>query len=246
MAKAAAVQTKAAPEPVVPSVPADPYGTDRIAVALAAAQAEMKSAAFNKKNPHFKNQYADLAAIREASIPVLTKHGLSISQMPHCDVELLQVGYFVIRTTILHTSGQSLEGDYPVAVGPAQKQGSDVTYAKRYSWSSAIGMVADEDDDGEVSRNTQAPPPRNNGQSNGKSEPKQQEKADGQLTAEASQMMADRMIDDIGKKTSEADIDVYGGENVGTFKRLSEADRNRVTQASATMRKHLRGDQPTA
>lgn len=47
-----------------------------ISAALAAAQAEMKNPSFDSTNPHFRNKFASLAAIRNAVVPVFAKHGL--------------------------------------------------------------------------------------------------------------------------------------------------------------------------
>ena len=44
---------------------------ENLYAALLAAQGEMPNAIINKTNPHFKNKYADLEAVREAAIPVL-------------------------------------------------------------------------------------------------------------------------------------------------------------------------------
>ena len=49
---------------------------NELAAALAAAQGEMQNAAMSAENPHFKSRYADLAAIRNATIPALSKNGL--------------------------------------------------------------------------------------------------------------------------------------------------------------------------
>ena len=52
----------------------------KLAEALAAAQGEMKNAPLNKVNPHFKSKFADLASIRDASTPALSKHGIAVTQ----------------------------------------------------------------------------------------------------------------------------------------------------------------------
>jgi hypothetical protein len=118
---------------------------DQIATALAAAQAAMPNAAFNRINPHFKSQYADLAAIREATLPALTKNGLSIVQAT-C---LTAVG-FVLFSRLMHKSGQWVEAEYPITIGTPQSMGSQLTYGRRYLWSALTGVAADEDDDAEV------------------------------------------------------------------------------------------------
>jgi hypothetical protein len=119
---------------------------DKLSEALAAAQAEIGTVSLNKTNPHFKSKYADLSAIREACKEPLSKHGIALVQSPSV-VE----GRAVLVTRLFNKSGQWIEnelslkpdrGDTPQAVGSA------ITYARRYAIASLLGIVADEDDDG--------------------------------------------------------------------------------------------------
>lgn len=117
--------------------------------ALSKAQGEMKNAHLNKINPHFKSKYADLAAIRDATIPALSKYGLAVIQYTELAGERL-----VLKTRLTHSSGQYIESVYPVMaqLGDHHKTGSALTYAKRYSWSAMCGISADEDDDGNAAQ----------------------------------------------------------------------------------------------
>lgn len=123
--------------------------TSDLFAALAKAQGEMQNANLNKINPHFRSKYADLAAIRDATIPALAKHGLSILQGAES-----HDGGWVLVTRLTHASGQWIETAYPLAHLPndPQKQGSAMTYAKRYAWSALCGIAADEDDDGNAAQ----------------------------------------------------------------------------------------------
>lgn len=118
---------------------------EALAKALAAAQKELKNATLNKTNPHFKSKYADLAGIRDATAPILAKHGLSISQFT-----TMLDGGLVLSTRLLHESGQWMEGEYPLplVLEKPQAMGSALTYARRYCWSAVCGIAAEEDDDG--------------------------------------------------------------------------------------------------
>lgn len=121
--------------------------------ALAKAQAEMKPALLNKVNPHFCNKYSDLPAVRDATLPALTKHGLAILQAP----TVTDSGGFVLVTRLLHSSGEWIESSYPLPAGEKpQVIGSALTYARRYSWSSICGVTADEDDDGHAAQGAPA------------------------------------------------------------------------------------------
>ena len=118
--------------------------TDKLAAALAKAQGEMKNAPLNKVNPHFKSKYADLAAIRDATVPTLSKHGLSIAQF----TRIAEPGLLLV-TRLSHAEGGFIEGEYPLPmmIDQPQKMGSALTYARRYGWSAMCGIAADEDDD---------------------------------------------------------------------------------------------------
>lgn len=114
---------------------------NELASALAKAQAEMKPAAFDSTNPHFKSKYASLASVWEACKGPLSKNGLSVSQ------GLNEAG--MLETILMHTSGQYLISAMRVSSEKQtmQSMGSALTYAKRYSLSAMVGIVSDEDDD---------------------------------------------------------------------------------------------------
>lgn len=119
----------------------------KLAEALAKAQGEMKNAVLNKINPHFKSKYADLAAVREATLPALNKHGLSLTQ---CTV--MRDGALILLTILWHQSGEQITSEYPLPNEPNKPQimGSATTYARRYCWAAMCGIASDEDDDAEA------------------------------------------------------------------------------------------------
>lgn len=95
----------------------------------------------------YKFKYADLADISAAVLPLLGANGLSWLTMPTLDEQ----GHFVLRYELLHASGESRVGFYPLpaATSKAQDLGSAITYARRYALSSMVGITPDEDDDGQ-------------------------------------------------------------------------------------------------
>lgn len=123
----------------------------KLATALVLVQGNLKPAIFNAKNPFLKNKYADLGAVVEASRPLLLEHGLAISQFP-IDAE----GQVGIVTLLMHTSGEYLQEEcfLPLTeekgVNLAQVAGRNITYLRRYSWASVLGMVSEEDTDGNI------------------------------------------------------------------------------------------------
>jgi len=119
---------------------------DKILPAFVAFQADMPPVPKDAVNPHFKNKYATLGAITEASRPHLAKHGLAVTQ------SLAWVdGTQLLITRIVHTSGQWME-DGGYALNPTkndpQGMGSAVTYARRYTLGATLGIITEDDDDG--------------------------------------------------------------------------------------------------
>jgi hypothetical protein len=117
-----------------------------IAAALAAFQGEMHPVAFDATNPFLKNRYASLSQIVKTCAPHLAKHGLAVVQMPTAEG---------LVTRIIHASGEWMQSclPYPGSAeekgkSPAQLMGSNITYMRRYAYSAALGIVADEDTDG--------------------------------------------------------------------------------------------------
>jgi len=119
---------------------------NELAKALAMAQGEMRNPAFDSSNPHFRSKFASLASVRNAVIPCLSKHGLSLTQ----DVTRTLTG-IACTTILMHASGQWAEYgplEMPASKNDAQGLGSASTYARRYHLQAVAGVVGDEDDDG--------------------------------------------------------------------------------------------------
>lgn len=135
-----------APETIASFQPTAVNGMRNLAAALAKAQAECQNVVMNKTNPHFRSRYADLAAVRDAIIPVFNKHGLSIIQAPTDE------GFsgFFLETILMHSSGERMHWTFPLPhdVNKMQAIGSAISYARRYTLSAIAGVASEEDDDG--------------------------------------------------------------------------------------------------
>jgi hypothetical protein len=121
--------------------------------AFVLAQKGFGKALKTSTNPHFRSKYADLGACIEAVIDSLHEQGFALIQMPKPSEE----GFVTIVTELLYTTGERLyfgELTIPVTKRDAQGYGSALTYCRRYSLMSAMG-IAPEDDDGNVA--SQAP-----------------------------------------------------------------------------------------
>lgn len=116
----------------------------KIAEALSKAQGQMKPAAKDSVNPHFKSTYADLAACWAAIREPLAANGLAVTQRLSTDANGVKV-----ETMLLHTSGEFLRDDFwlPVSQKTPQGYASAITYARRYSLAAIVGLSADTPDD---------------------------------------------------------------------------------------------------
>lgn len=120
--------------------------------AIAAAQGEFTTVEKNASNPHFKSKFAPLDSIIEMIRPILPKHGLSVTQ--HCDIPETGAG-IIVETVIAHKSGQYISSRLfmPVVKQDPQGYGSSITYGRRYALGAALGIVSDEDVDGNQTEN---------------------------------------------------------------------------------------------
>ena len=122
-----------------------------LAAALAKAQAEMPVAVFDATNPFLKSKYASLGAVIHASRPILAKHKLSLVQFPISDATGIGV-----ESILTHESGEFIAERISIPLteekgkSKVQSAGSTLTYLRRYSWASILGMYSDDDSDGAV------------------------------------------------------------------------------------------------
>lgn len=128
---------------------------------LLEAQKEMPSLQKSGINPHFKNKYVPLEELLQTVVPILNKHNFVLLQMPCVIGEEPALGY-----KLLHVSGESISETMLLMVGKddPQGQGSAITYARRYSLMSLLGLTADVDDDAEYNRARTARPTMRGGQ----------------------------------------------------------------------------------
>jgi len=122
----------------------------KISAALVKAQAEMGNAKKESTNPFFNKKYADLNAIREAVLPVLTKNGIAVIQPT-----VVNDNKNYVKTILLHESGEYIAGVTEIVCSrpnDAQAHGSGLTYARRYGLQSIVNVGADDDDGNSASQ----------------------------------------------------------------------------------------------
>lgn len=114
-----------------------------LATALAKAQAEIRPAIYDSTNPHFRSKYASLTAVMEACRDALSKNQIAVVQGA-----AVVDGAVVVNTLLLHASGEYISDELsmPFAQATPQQIGSSLSYCRRYSLASLVGITADDDD----------------------------------------------------------------------------------------------------
>lgn len=118
-----------------------------IAPALVAMQKQIRGALKDSKNPHFKSTFANLESVWDACREALAANDLCVIQ----STDVLPNGEPVLRTVLMHSSGEYISGMYPLRPVKADPQGylAALTYARRGCLASMLGIVQ-VDDDGET------------------------------------------------------------------------------------------------
>lgn len=106
-------------------------------------KSEMGAVTKSAKNPFFKSNYADLNSHLDVVEPLASKHGLLLSQQ----TVAAQIGNLVVTKLTDIDTGQSLESSFRIPdLDDMQKLGGAITYARRYTLGSLLGMKAEDDD----------------------------------------------------------------------------------------------------
>lgn len=112
---------------------------------LILAKQEFKHIPKNSYNPYHKSKYANLDAVLAAISESFDKYNLCLLQPTEVRDERV-----ILKTVIYHVeSGEQISSELllPQNTDP-QKTGSAITYYRRYALCSLLGIIADEDDDG--------------------------------------------------------------------------------------------------
>ncbi|UQZ88023.1 single-stranded DNA-binding protein [Deltaproteobacteria bacterium Smac51] len=119
-----------------------------LAGAMLKVQAEINPAIKDRENPFAKAKYATLNSVMEASREVLLKHGVWLVQY----AVPVEAGHVGLVTKLVHAASGQWQASFmvmPLPKADPQGFGSALTYARRYSLATLVGLVV-EDDDGEA------------------------------------------------------------------------------------------------
>jgi len=112
---------------------------------LLEVQKEVGAISKDSKNPFFKSKYFDINQLIEHVQPVLNKHGLVLTQ-PIIKGYVFSCLNDIDSTDCIESSLQLPELNDP------QKLGSCITYYRRYTLSSLLGLQAEDDDGNKASK----------------------------------------------------------------------------------------------
>lgn len=178
--------------------------------ALSKFQGEISGVKKDSTNPHFGSAYASLESVCDAINPLLSKHGLCLTQLPNGEN---------VYSILGHVSGQFIGCATPIR---AQKQdaqglGSAITYARRYAAMALLG-IAPEDDDGVAAAKgtpaTQVAP--------------KDIRPDARLDERRTKMLA-HIKGYMAKIKPQGIVDAIMGEHLGDSILLEEADEAKLT-----------------
>ena len=117
---------------------------------LAAVKKEIGAISKDSTNPFFKSKYFDINGLLKHVEPLLDKNGLLLLQ-PITDG-------LVCSQIIDVENGDKVESSIQMAsLSDPQKMGSMITYYRRYTLQSLLGLQAEDDDANAASKASQAP-----------------------------------------------------------------------------------------
>lgn len=119
-----------------------------IAKALINVQRQLQPATKNANNPFTKSKYATLNSVMDSCRDALLSNGIWLCQYP----VPAEPGYLGLVTKLTHAESgqwQSSLAVVPLPKADPQGVGISMTYMRRYALSAMLGIVTEEDTDGE-------------------------------------------------------------------------------------------------
>jgi hypothetical protein len=123
-----------------------------LAKAMLKVQAQLQPALKDRENPFTKSHYATLNSVMDACRDALVNNGIWLVQHP----VPVEPGYLGLVTKLVHTESGQWQSSLlvmPLPKADPQGYGSALTYGRRYCLSALIGIVSEDDDDGEAASN---------------------------------------------------------------------------------------------
>ena len=121
----------------------------KLSQAMLIVQQQLQPAIKDAKNPFIGNEYATLNSVMESCRSLLSSQGIWLTQLPCPAPVELGTGHIGLETRLIHAeSGQWISSTaiIPLTKNDPQGMGSAITYARRYSLCSILGIVTEDDD----------------------------------------------------------------------------------------------------
>ncbi len=107
---------------------------------LAKAINQIKPITKDSVNPHFKNKYFDINSLLYDVKPILSENGLMLLQP-------IREGKVISQIIDIETGKVIAESELELTANlNAQQKGSEITYFRRYTLQSLLGLEAEDDD----------------------------------------------------------------------------------------------------
>ena len=110
------------------------------------AKKEIGKISKDSTNPFFKSKYFDINALLEHVEPILQKHELLLVQ-PIQDNKVCSIIYDITDNSLIESAMEL------TSITDPQKRGSEITYYRRFTLQSLLGLQAKDDDANSVSGN---------------------------------------------------------------------------------------------
>ena len=123
--------------------------TNELSQALFQIQQQLQPVVKDARNTFIGNAYATLNMVMESCREILFEHNILVTQHPCAAPVELGPGYIGLETVLTHVeSGQWISSTaiIPLTKNDPQGMGSAITYARRYSLCSILGIVTEDDD----------------------------------------------------------------------------------------------------
>ena len=160
--------------------------------ALINVQKDLRPAIKDATNPFCKNRYATLNSVMDSCRDTLLENGILLTQYP-VPVEGENLG---LVTKLVHAETGQFQASLaviPLAKIDPQGMGSAFTYGRRYALSSMLGIICEEDDDG----NAASYQKNNSGRKSGKLSEKPNKPVASNGRIPLSKLLADLGLEDL-------------------------------------------------
>lgn len=200
---------------------------DKLVPTFAKGQEALQNLIKDAANPHLKSKFLSLARGGEHIREVFSPLGIAFTQTTRFE------GGLLLLDTRASMGEQWMESEYPVCSFPARPQdlGSHMSYARRYSLFSFVGLVGEDEDDAEAIKNTPIAAAK-------KPEPKPKP---AEFDAETSTEKRKVFVADLARITHTSKLIDWSNQTFDDRNRLTKDDYEAVKTAFALVQAELKG-----